>query len=245
MFSTSLRTAKDRKKILIVDDDPAMCTLLSGFLGNNGFECRIAHSGADALRILRSWRADVMILDVTLPGESGFEICRHIRSVSSVFILMLSSRAARIDRIVGMELGADDYMTKPFDRRELLVRINAFVRRLPASDASPHEPPEHATIHVGGWELDMRHRSIKTPLGRAFTLSAAECHLLKVFLERPNRIIDREYLARVLFLEHGDAQQRAIDMRVSRLRQRLGDDGRQPRLIRTIRNQGYFLVTTS
>jgi len=179
------------------------------------------------------------VLDVMLPGDDGFVLCRDLRARSNLPVIMLTARAEEIDRIIGLEMGADDYLAKPFNPRELLARVKSILRRtraLPPSRAAAHR------VRFAGWVLDLAARHLVAPDGLFVALSAAEFRLLSVFVEHPNRVLDRNQLMDLTVGRESTPLDRSIDVQVSRLRTRLGDDAREPRIIKTVRNEGYVLA---
>jgi two-component system OmpR family response regulator len=227
-------------RILVTDDDREIRTLLADFLIAGGFEAHAVADGRAMWEALERVRFDLIVLDLTLPGEDGLSLCRTLRARSDLPVIMLTARGSPVDRIVGLEMGADDYLPKPFEPRELLARIRNVLRRTKGAPAAVRA--ENARrIHFGPWTLDVRARHLVDNAGVVVALSGAEFRLLKVFLENANSILNRDQL---LDLTHGgdvDAFDRSIDLRVSRLRQRIGDDARSPELIKTIRGEGYVL----
>ncbi len=225
-------------RILIVDDDPEIRSLLVDYLDRNGYQAHAVADGRSLWPLLQQRRFDLLILDLMLPGEDGLDICRRLRADSDLPIIMLTARGEETDRIVGLEMGADDYLPKPFNPRELLARIKRVLGR---TRALPPAARRSAGEQVGfaGWLLDHTARHLHSPAGVVVALSSAEYSLLSVFLDHPNRVLSRDQL---LDLSRGrDAVpfDRSIDMQVSRLRKRLGDQGE---LIKTVRGQGYVLT---
>jgi two-component system OmpR family response regulator len=227
-------------RILIVDDDIEIRNLLGGYLARFGMEAVGAHDGAEMKKALAETAFDLVVLDLMLPGEDGLSLCRSLRGESDIPVIMLTARGDPMDRVVGLELGADDYVAKPFEPRELVARIQTILRR--ARPEREPEAPEASDIAVefDGWRLHRVLRQLTSPDGMVVPLSNAEFRLLSVFIERPNRILTRDQLldyARGRAMEVFD---RSIDLLVSRLRQKLQDDPKNPKLIRTIRGEGYF-----
>ena len=225
--------------ILTVEDDDEIRELVCDYLGANGFQCLGASNGADMDHVLASQSPDLIILDVMLPGgEDGLAICRRVRAASSVPILMLTARGDEIDRIVGMELGADDYMAKPFSPRELLARIRAILRR-----ANGQEPRKANEARCGHLIVNYDTREVRTADGTVIVLSSGEYALLAVFLSRPQRVLDRDQLLELASGRSlGGAFDRSIDVQVSRLRRKIEQDPANPTLIKTVRNGGYILA---
>jgi len=227
-------------RILIVDDDVEIRNLLGGYLSRFGMEAVGVHDGAEMKKALAESSFDLVVLDLMLPGEDGLSLCRSLRGESDIPVIMLTARGDPMDRVVGLELGADDYVAKPFEPRELVARIQTILRR--ARHERETESPEASDIAVEfeGWRLHRVLRQLTSPEGMVVPLSNAEFRLLSVFIERPNRILTRDQLldyARGRAMEVFD---RSIDLLVSRLRQKLQDDPKNPKLIKTIRGEGYF-----
>ena len=233
--------------ILIVDDDAEIRALLTQYLANNGFRVSTAANGRQMRAALEGEPVDLIVLDLMLPGEDGLSLCRDLRASAwkAVPILMLTARSDETDRVVGLELGADDYLTKPFASRELLARVRAVLRRtrmLPPSvrveQSSGAEQSGHI-LRFGAWRLDTRARHLLDASGAMVSLSAAEYRLLQVFLDHPQRLLNRDQLLNLTQGRGTDIFDRSIDLLVSRLRQRLLDDAREPRYIKTVRSEGY------
>ncbi len=223
--------------ILVVDDDPEIRDLLARFLDKHGMTALTASDGERALRTVRDENVDLVVLDLMLPGEGGFEICRKLRQVSTVPVIMLTALAEDTDRIVGLELGADDYVTKPFNPRELLARIRAVLRRV-AGQATAED--DKATVYLfAGWRLDVARRELLDPEGALVSLTAGEFDLLVAFLEHPRRVLDRDQL--LTFTKGRMAQpfDRSIDVQLSRLRRKIEPDPKEPQIIKTVRGGGY------
>ena len=225
--------------LLIVDDDPGLRELLADYLGRNGYRISGVGDGRGLWAALEREPVDLVILDLMLPGDDGLTLCRMLRARSAMPIIMLTARGDDTDRIVGLEMGADDYLPKPFNPRELLARIKSILRR---ARSLPAEPGEVRRFHFAGWTLEVATRQLIAPDSIVVPLGAGEYRLLRVFLEHPHRVLDRD---RLLDLTQGrDATpfDRSIDVQVSRLRRRLRDDPREAALIKTVRNEGYLLA---
>ncbi|MBL8564401.1 MAG: response regulator transcription factor [Hyphomicrobiaceae bacterium] len=226
--------------ILLCDDDPELRRLLAGLLSDNGYRVTPIGDGREVSRHLASANIDLLILDLMLPGMSGLEICRNLRTSSTVPILMLTAKGSETDRIVGLEMGADDYVAKPFSPNELLARVKALIRR---SRMSPVEAkPPGRTITFDRWRLDTLRRELNNPDGVIIDLSTGEYDLLLTFLEAPNRILDRDYLIEVTRKRALAGFDRSIDVQVSRLRRKLGAGESTESLIKTVRGAGYMLT---
>ena len=229
--------------ILVVDDDREIRSLLAEYLDGNGFRTFTATNGLDMRKVMIETRIDLIVLDLTLPGEDGLTLCRNLRAQSNVPVIMLTARGDPLDRILGLEMGADDYLAKPFEPRELFARIRSVLRRtlaLPPNMANT----EARAMHFAGWTLDLGARHLLNKDGVVVALSGAEYRMLKVFLEHPNRILNRDQLLELTQGREADPFDRSVDIQISRLRQKLGDDARTPTIIKTIRNEGYVLATT-
>lgn len=224
-------------RILIVDDDPALRDLLTGYLSNNGFSIRAVGDGAAMRAALADDFPDVIVLDLMLPGEDGLSLTRGIRAQSSVPILMLSARGEEVDRVIGLEVGADDYLAKPFGPRELLARLRALLRRgQPAAGAVTLPDAEQ---RFGPFALDAAGRRLFRD-GTEIHLTSAEFDLLAAFVARPNRVLSRDTLVDLLRGYDRDPFDRSIDIRVTRLRRKIETEPATPVYIRTVRGEGYL-----
>jgi len=232
----------DAPQILVVDDDRDIRTLLSDYLESNGLRTKVAADGPGMWKALDDSRVDLIVLDLMLPGEDGLQLCRTLRTRSNTPVIMLTARGQPIDRLIGLEMGADDYLPKPFEPRELLARIRSVLRRV--ESLPPNLQPAPARfMRFAGWTLDLDARQLLDPQGVVVVLSAAEFRLLKVFLEHPNRVLNRDQLLNLTRGRDADPFDRSMDLQVSRLRQKLREDARAPQLIKTVRNEGYVLAT--
>lgn len=227
--------------ILIVDDDREIRELLATYLEKNGMRATVAANGRQMRALLEQHNFDLVVLDLMLPGEDGLTLCRELRASKwrTLPVLMLTARSEETDRIVGLEMGADDYLTKPFAVRELFARIRSVLRRarmLPPN-LQLNEPDQF--ISFGDWKLDTIARHLLDRDGTMVSLSGAEYRLLRVFLDHPQRVLTRDQLLNLTQGRDSDLFDRSIDLLVSRLRQRLLDDAREPRYIKTLRSEGY------
>jgi two-component system OmpR family response regulator len=229
--------------ILIVDDDREIRTLLAEYLESNGFRALTAADGAGMRRILDSSHVDLVVLDLTLPGEDGLTLCRTLRAGSNLPVIMLTARGEPLDRILGLEMGADDYVAKPFEPRELSARIRNVLRRTQALPPTL-DSPMAKRMAFAGWHFDLVARHLLSPQGTVVMLSGAEFRLLKVFLDHPNRVLNRDQLLNLTKGRDADPFDRSIDLQVSRLRQKLDDDAKAPALLKTVRNEGYVLAAS-
>ena len=226
--------------ILVVDDDREIRDLLARFLERNRFRVTAARDGREARRAWPLGHYQLVVLDLMLPGEGGLEVARWLRQQGDVPIVMLTAMGEETDRIIGLELGADDYVPKPFNPRELLARIRAVLRR--RQEPRSAEGPLGAGCAFAGWRLDLVRRELRSPQGVVVNLSSGEFSLLRAFVERPQRVLTRD---RLLDLARGpdtEAYDRAIDVQISRLRKKLDDGSGGQELIRTIRNEGYVFT---
>ena len=228
--------------ILIIDDDREIRDLLARFLQQNRFRVTTARDGRDARRQWENGHYHMVVLDLMLPGESGLDLARWLREDSDIPIIMLTAMGEDTDRIVGLELGADDYVPKPFNPRELLARIRAVLRRVPeAEDRRTRDMP--TAYRFNGWTLDVPRRRLLNTEAVEVPLTGGEFDLLLALLERANRVLTRDMLLDLLRGRQAGPYDRAIDVAVSRLRRKLEDDGRDARLIKTVRGGGYVLAT--
>ena len=229
--------------VLIVDDDRDIRSLLADYLEANGYRALAAADGTAMWKVLDEARPDLLVLDLNLPGDDGLTLCRKLRANSSLPVIMLTARSEPLDRILGLEMGADDYLAKPFEPRELFARIRSVLRRTQALPPNMHRS-EAKAMHFSGWTLDLTARHLLSHEGVVVALSGAEFRMLKVFLDHPNRILNRDQLLELTQGREADPFDRSVDIQISRLRQKLGDDARTPTIIKTIRNEGYVLATT-
>jgi len=226
-----------QKHILVVDDDPEIRTLIAEYLERNDFRASVLPDGRELLRTLEERAVDLVVLDLMLPGVDGLTLCRELRTKSRIPVLMLSARGEDVDRIVGLEMGADDYLAKPFHPRELLARIRAILNRSGPSEALP----EAEEYRFDKFRLDMLRRVLSRDDGGEVTLTGSEFELLAIFLARPNRVLSRDTLVELTQGREAPAYDRSIDVRVSRLRQALGDN-RENKLLKTVYGEGYVLT---
>ncbi len=228
--------------ILICDDDAELRRLLSTFLVDHGYRVTTATDGRDLARLMRtSASVDLVILDVMLPGQNGFEICRELRSTSNVPILMLTARGDETDRIVGLDMGADDYMSKPFSPNELLAHVKAILRRVRMMEAGAGAG-NRRLYQFEGWRLDATRRELRNPAGVIIDLSAGEFDLLLAFLDSPQRVLSRDQLLEAARNREPTAFDRSIDVQVSRLRRKIGPADDSEGFIKTVRGAGYMFV---
>jgi len=229
--------------ILIVDDDREICSLTSQILTRHGFRVSTARDGIEMFRVLEAARIDLVVLDLMLPGEDGLTLCRRLRGESTTPVVMLTAMGEEIDRIVGLEMGADDYLPKPFNPRELLARIKAVLRRTNQLGLSGADIVSNGRIlSFEAWQLDLTKRELRKIDGEIIPLSSGEFDLLQAFAEHPQRVLNRDQL---LDLSRGRAAalyDRSIDIQVMRLRRKVEIDPKDPQLIKTVRSGGYMFT---
>lgn len=224
--------------VLVVDDDAEIRELLSTYLGQNGFRVSVAEGGARLRAVLVSDVPDVLVLDLMMPGEDGLALTRFVKATRDIPVLMLSARGEETDRVIGLEVGADDYLAKPFGPRELLARLHALLRRRPVPN-HPAPPPAALPFTFGPYQLHMASRTLRKGSAE-IELTTAEFELLAALVQRPHRVLSRDDLMSLLKGFERDAFDRSIDNRVTRLRRKIESDSAHPRYIRTVRGQGYL-----
>lgn len=232
--------------ILVVDDDRDIRELITDYLIKSGYRATAAANGREMRAVLSSSMVDLVVLDIMMPGDDGLTLCRQLRSDprQNLPVLMLTARSEETDRILGLEMGADDYLIKPFVARELLARIKAILRRTRALPPNLHITGAGRIIAFGEWQLDTSARHLLDSDGVIVALSGAEYRLLRVFLDHPQRVLNRDQLLNLTQGRDAELFERSIDLLVSRLRQRLREDAREPAYIKTVRSEGYVLAST-
>jgi two-component system OmpR family response regulator len=231
-------------RLLIVDDDPDILSLLTKFFRKHAYAVTVAADGEAMSAALAREEFDLVILDVMLPGEDGLSLCRRLQSTTRIPVIMLTAMSELTDRIVGLEVGADDYLTKPFDARELLARVKAVLRRAADRAPRPAREPHRPILLFAGWRLDVARRELRSAADTLIPLTSGEFDLLLAFVEHAQRMLTRDQL---LDLAHGrthEVYDRSIDLQVSRLRRKIEVDVKNPSLIRTVRNGGYLFTAT-
>ncbi|MFW2828917.1 response regulator transcription factor [Sphingomonas sp. ID0503] len=226
--------------IVLVEDDPGLRTLTSRALQADGFDVHPAGSAPEMWRVFESTAVDLVVLDVMLPGTSGIDLCRQIRQRSDVPIIFVSARNSETDRVVGLELGADDYLPKPFGARELVARVRAVLRR--GGMERRHGASGEGKARFNDWTADFPRREVRSPTGAVVDLTGAEFDLLSSFLHHPQRVISRDRLMELARTRLGDSSDRSVDVLVSRLRRKLSTDGEQAPIV-TVRGAGYMFNT--
>jgi len=227
-------------RCLLVDDDSEIRTSLADYLQRFGMSVLSVGTGAQMRRAVKSESFDVVILDVMLPDDNGFDLCKWLRQHHGTPIIMLTAQGDPISRVVGLEIGADDYVGKPFEPRELVARINAVLRRIPSGDSRAQAAASSRGVRFEGWSLDRLQRLLVSPAQVVVALSNAEFRLLSAFVDHAGRVLSRDQLVDFTVTPGVEVNHRSVDLAVSRLRQKLGDAPRDPSLIRTVRGEGYL-----
>ncbi|MFC0684517.1 response regulator [Novosphingobium clariflavum] len=226
-------------RLLLVDDEAALREPLAEYLSRQGFAVRQAQSAAEARNLLRDEKPDLVLLDIMMPGEDGLSLCRHLVEAQDVPVIFLTARGEATDRIVGLEIGADDYVVKPFEPRELVARIRSVLRRA-ARIAAP--VPENEIFAFETWQLDPLKRRLTDAEGASVAISSVEFRLLMAFLEHPRQVLNRDRLLDMVQGREAHLFDRAVDNQVSRLRRKIEVDSRNPQLIQTVWGGGYMLA---
>jgi len=227
--------------ILVVDDDREIRNLLGKFLGQHGLRVTTAADGVEMRKALEDWSIDLIVLDLMLPGEDGLSLCRNLRAESDIPVIMLTAMGEDVDRIVGLEMGADDYIAKPFNPRELLARIKSVLRRA-RTMPDRRNATDGNLVRFAGWSLDMDKRELQSPDGVLVPLSGGEFDLLAAFVTHPGRVLSRNQLLDLARGREAQPFDRSIDVQVSRLRRKIEDDPKEPALIKTVRSGGYMFI---
>jgi len=234
-----------RVNILVIDDDQQICELLQGYLQRQDFNVFYQHDGRDVLSVLGEKKIDLVILDLMLPGEDGLSICQKIRQHSAVMIIMLTAVGEETDRIVGIEMGADDYLAKPFNPRELLARIKALIRRTSGELGQQRQQQQFAKVtnlYFADWMLDRNKCQLVSPEKIVIPLTQGEYALLTVLLEHANQVLSRDQLLSVIHNREAGPFDRTIDVQIARLRKKIESDAKNPHYIKTIRGGGYQFI---
>jgi len=231
----------DSGHILIVDDQQEICDVVYEYLTGEGYRVSIAHEGAAMRRVLGQSPVDLVILDLMLPGEDGLTLARSLRSESGIGIIILTGRGDTVDRIIGLEMGADDYLPKPFHLRELLARVKSVLRRV-QTRIGDGLPPARSNARFAGWNLDLSSRALLSPDGIEVRLTTGEFDLLAAFVNNANQVLSRDRLLDLARSREAGPFDRTIDVQVGRLRRKLEDDPQNPSLIKTVRGSGYIFA---
>jgi DNA-binding response OmpR family regulator len=231
----------DNGCVLIVDDDPAVRDMLAEYLSSHGYEVQQADDGSAMRAEIERHPPDVVLLDVRLPGEDGLSLARYLRERYDLGIIMVTAAGEVIDRVVGLEIGADDYVTKPFDPRELLARLKSVMRRMQAKGAETSAEPQQR-IPVGRCHLDIASHQLFDGEGREVSITTMEYDLLKTFVEHPNKVLTRDQILTLTRNREWEPFDRSIDIRIARLRRKVESDPDKPQAIRTVRGAGYMFV---
>jgi two-component system, OmpR family, response regulator len=229
--------------LAVVDDEVEITLLLAGYLGNHGFRVSQLHTGGALMHVMATDPPALVLLDLGLPGEDGFAIARQLREHWHCGLVIVTGRGDAIDKVVGLEVGADDYVTKPFDMRELLARIKAVLRRLaPSTATGAPGSPSRTRLRFANWELDTAARRLLDPTGRDVPLTTGEFELLSVFARNPGRVLSRDFLLEQTRGREAAAFDRTIDVLVGRLRRKIEADADDPQIVKSVRGAGYILV---
>jgi two-component system, OmpR family, response regulator len=230
----------DQNSVLLVEDDTEIGELIARYLENNGMAVAWIASGEALDKKLAGETFDIIVLDLNLPGEDGLSICRRVSASRDIPIIIVTAKGEDVDRIVGLEMGADDYVVKPFNPRELLARIRAVLRRA-EPQARGADDAAKQTFHFLGWRMNLLAREVVSPTGTKVAMTGAEFDLLHAFCENPNRVLTRDQLINMTHGRTAGPFERSIDVLVSRLRQKLEKDPKSPSMIQTVRSEGYLL----
>jgi two-component system OmpR family response regulator len=231
----------DGLHILVVDDQREICELVQDYLSNEGYRVSTANNGDAMRRVMTQSAVDLVILDLMLPGEDGLTLARALRDESTVGIIILTGRGDTVDRIIGLEMGADDYLPKPFHPRELLARVKSVLRRV-SSRAAESAAPARARARFAGWNLDLTSRELRSPAGNEVRLTTGEFDLLAAFVNNANQVLTRDRLLDLARNREAGPFDRTIDVQVGRLRRKLETDPQKPTMIKTVRGSGYIFT---
>ena len=229
-------------KVLVVDDDPRVCRLLSRYLGREGYAVNTTSNGEELHRLVATERPDLVILDLVMPGKDGLTLARELRSQSDVAIIMLTGKTETVDKVVGLELGADDYVTKPFDERELLARVRSVLRRRATQTGAPASSGEGSVARFNGWEFDLTAHRLTSPAGKDVHLTSHEFKLLAGLVTRRNRALSRDELLHLMGGRDWSPYDRSVDVLLAKLRKKIEEDAKNPMIIQTIRGVGYMFT---
>jgi two-component system, OmpR family, response regulator len=231
----------ENEHILVVDDQREICDVVQDYLSGEGYRVSTAHDGTGMRRVMAQSPVDLIILDLMLPGEDGLTLARSLRDGSNVAIIILTGRGETVDRIIGLEMGADDYLPKPFHLRELLARVKSVLRRV-SGRAAERAPVQRSKVRFAGWSLDLSSRELFSPSGREVRLTTGEFDLLAAFVNNANQVLTRDRLLDLARDREAGPFDRTIDVQVGRLRRKLEDDPQRPSIIKTVRGTGYIFT---
>jgi DNA-binding response OmpR family regulator len=238
--------ADDKASILIVDDEPEVRDTIREYFELSGFQVYVAGDGESMREVVARHHVDVVLMDLNLPGEDGLTLTRQLRSSHGAGVIMLTAAGETIDRIIGLEVGADDYVSKPFEPREVLARVRSVMRRLrDRSSAAAPAPAESAVVQLGACRLDLAAHRMYNAKGDEVALTSMEFDLLKAFAESPNRVLSREQLMDLAHHRNAEAFDRSIDLRIMRIRRKIEKDPEHPEVLKTVRGAGYMFVSGS
>jgi two-component system, OmpR family, response regulator len=232
-----------QKTVLAVDDDPDILDVVTDCLEVGGYNVITSQNGAEAMQQLETNQIDLIIVDLGLPDMDGLELTRAMKAKSSAGIIILSGRADTTEKVVGLEIGADDYLTKPFEPRELLARARSVLRRADSS-VSPVKSNDSENYRFDGWNLNISRRELISPEEKTIELTSGEFDFLKVFVEHPNRVLSRNQILDFAYTNDSPAYDRSVDIRIARLRKKIERDPKSPQWIKTVRNAGYIFTAT-
>jgi len=227
-------------KVLVVDDDPRVCRLLARYLGREGYAVSTTANGEEMHRLVAAEQPDLVILDLVMPGKDGLTLTRELRSQSDVPIIMLTGKTDTVDKVVGLEMGADDYVTKPFDERELLARVRSVLRRRATRDKALANSGKGTVARFNGWELDLTAHRLTSPSGNDVHLTSHEFQLLSALVTRRNRALTRDEMLHLVGGRDWSPYDRSIDVLLGKLRKKIEEDAKNPNIIKTIRGVGYM-----
>ncbi len=229
-------------KVLVVDDDPRVCRLLARYLGREGYAVSTTTNGEETHRLVATEQPDLVILDLVMPGKDGLILARELRSQSDVAIIMLTGKSKTVDKVVGLELGADDYVTKPFDERELLARVRSVLRRRETQRQAAAASVKSSIARFNGWQLDLTAHRLTSPAGKDVHLTSHEFKLLSAFVTRRNRALSRDEILHLIGGRDWSPYDRSIDVLMGKLRKKIEEDAKHPNAIQTIRGVGYMFT---
>jgi two-component system OmpR family response regulator len=239
-----IRPMNEAAHILVVDDQKEICEVVQEYLSGEGYQVTAANDGTNMRRVMAQHPIDLVILDLMLPGEDGLSIARILRQESNVGIIILTGRGETVDRIIGLEMGADDYLPKPFHLRELLARVKSVLRRVSARTTEAAPAGNRSKARFSGWNLDLSTRELVSPAGSEVRLTTGEFDLLAAFVNNANQVLSRDRLLDLARNREAGPFDRTIDVQVGRLRRKLEDDPQRPTMIKTVRGTGYIFTPT-